>query len=88
MEETDSLLVRREISPQGKSRAFVNDTPVNLSQLQELSSLLVDLHQQFDTLSLGQTSFQREVLDTLAQQLDKVEEYRLLYHQWAVAKVN
>lgn len=86
LEETDSLLVRREISPQGKSRAFVNDTPVNLSQLQELSSLLVDLHQQFDTLSLGQTSFQREVLDTLAQQLDKVEEYRLLYHQWAVAK--
>ncbi|MFN6228095.1 MAG: AAA family ATPase, partial [Bacteroidota bacterium] len=75
LEETDILLVRREISPQGKSRAFVNDSPVNLSQLQELSAQLVDLHQQFDTLSLGQTSFQREVLDALAHQLGKVEEY-------------
>jgi DNA repair protein RecN (Recombination protein N) len=86
LEESDVLIVRREISPQGKSRAFVNDTPVNLSQLQELSSLLVDLHQQFDTLSLGQTSFQRDVLDALAQQLSKVEEYRLLYQEWTRSK--
>jgi len=86
LEETDILLVRREISPQGKSRAFVNDSPVNLSQLQELSAQLVDLHQQFDTLSLGQTSFQREVLDALAHQLDKVEEYKLIYNEWVQAK--
>jgi DNA repair protein RecN (Recombination protein N) len=86
LEETDILLVRREISPQGKSRAFVNDSPVNLSQLQELSAQLVDLHQQFDTLSLGQTSFQREVLDALAHQLDKVEEYKLIYNKWVQAK--
>ena len=86
LEETDILLVRREISPQGKSRAFVNDSPVNLYQLQELSAQLVDLHQQFDTLSLGQTSFQREVLDALAHQLDKVEEYKLIYNKWVQAK--
>ncbi|MEY3560596.1 MAG: hypothetical protein RIS12_1029 [Bacteroidota bacterium] len=86
LEETDILLVRREISPQGKSRAFVNDSPVNLSQLQELSAQLVDLHQQFDTLSLGQTSFQREVLDALAHQLDKVEEYKLIHNKWVQAK--
>ena len=86
LEETDILLVRREISPQGKSRAFVNDSPVNLSQLQELSAQLVDLHQQFDTLSLGQTSFQREVLDALAHQLGKVEEYKLIYNEWVQAK--
>ena len=86
LEESDILLVRREISPQGKSRAFVNDSPVNLSQLQELSAQLVDLHQQFDTLSLGQTSFQREVLDALAHQLDKVEEYKLIYNEWVQAK--
>jgi len=86
LEESDILLVRREISPQGKSRAFVNDSPVNLSQLQELSAQLVDLHQQFDTLSLGQTSFQREVLDALAHQLDKVEEYKLIYNKWVQAK--
>jgi DNA repair protein RecN (Recombination protein N) len=46
----DQLIIRREISAAGKSRAFVNDTPVNLGQLTELSQYLVDLHQQFDTL--------------------------------------
>ncbi|MBM3414400.1 MAG: DNA repair protein RecN [Bacteroidetes bacterium] len=86
LEENEIVIVRREISPQGKSRAFINDTPVNLSQLQELSALLVDLHQQFDTLSLGQSSFQREVLDALAQQLDKVELYKLAYQEWVLAK--
>src|SRR5215212_4201527 len=46
----DELVVRREIAPNGKSRAFINDTPVNLTQLNQLSNLLVDLHQQFDTI--------------------------------------
>ncbi len=59
-------LIRREITANGKSRAFINDTPVNLSQLKALSLLLVDLHQQFDTLELGRENFQREVLDALA----------------------
>lgn len=86
LEESELVLIRREINPQGKSRAFINDTPVNLSQLQELSAQLVDLHQQFDTLSLGQSSFQREVLDALAQQLDKVESYKLVYQEWVIAK--
>ncbi|MEY3186491.1 MAG: repair protein RecN [Bacteroidota bacterium] len=49
----DEVIVRREIQSNGKSRAFVNDTPVSLAQLQQFSSLLVDLHQQFDTLELG-----------------------------------
>lgn len=86
LEESALVLIRREINPQGKSRAFINDTPVNLSQLQELSAQLVDLHQQFDTLSLAQSSFQREVLDALAQQLDKVESYKLVYQEWVIAK--
>src|SRR5690606_3660106 len=51
LDEQAQLIVRREISPNGKSRAFINDTPVNLAQLQSLSNLLVDLHRQFDTLS-------------------------------------
>ncbi|MGN7820368.1 DNA repair protein RecN [Chitinophaga varians] len=63
----DSLIIRREISAAGKSRAFVNDTPVNISQLSELSGYLVDLHQQFDTLELGNADFQREVIDALAK---------------------
>jgi DNA repair protein RecN (Recombination protein N) len=58
--------VRREIAPNGKSRSFINDTPVNLSQVKELSVLLVDLHQQFDTLDIGTENFQREVLDAVA----------------------
>ncbi|MEY3559570.1 MAG: repair protein RecN [Bacteroidota bacterium] len=86
LENEQELVLRREINPQGKSRAFINDTPVNLGQLQLISSLLVDLHQQFDTLQLGQEDFQREVLDALAGQFSLVEEYRLSYDQWVQAK--
>jgi DNA repair protein RecN (Recombination protein N) len=49
----NELVVRREIAVNGKSRAFINDTPVNLDQLRELSNFLVDLHRQFDALQLG-----------------------------------
>ena len=66
LDAADELFIRREIAVNGKSRAFINDTPVTLSQLNELSGLLVDLHQQFDSLELTQHYFQREVLDALA----------------------
>lgn len=78
----DEVVVRREIGSNGKSRAFINDTPVNLSQLNELSSLLVDLHQQFDTLEIGESNFQREVLDALAGHASLLEEYQLVFRQW------
>ena len=52
-DSNDELVIRREIGANGKSRAFVNDSPVTLSQLNELSSLLVDLQQQFDTLEFA-----------------------------------
>jgi len=80
----DEVVIRREIAPTGKSRAFVNDTPVNLEQLRKLSSLLVDLHRQFDTLELGESDFQREVLDALAGQMDALEAYRGVYRKWQV----
>jgi DNA repair protein RecN (Recombination protein N) len=83
---SDELVVRREIAVNGKSRAFINDTPVNLAQLQELSSLLVDLHQQFDTLSLGETGFQREVVDALAGNMDMLQEYQGVFRQWQSVK--
>lgn len=86
LEGEQELVLRREINPQGKSRAFINDTPVNLGQLQQISSLLVDLHQQFDTLQLGQEDFQREVLDALAVQFSLVEEYQLSYEKWVQSK--
>ena len=75
----DELVVRREIAPNGKSRAFINDTPVNLSQLNQLSSLLVDLHQQFDTLELGESDFQRQVLDALAGNFPLLKKYRTAF---------
>jgi DNA repair protein RecN (Recombination protein N) len=84
----DELMVRREISPGGKSRAFINDTPVNLSQLNQLSSLLVDLHQQFDTLELGESDFQREVLDALGNNFDALKKYRSTFDAAQLARKN
>jgi DNA repair protein RecN (Recombination protein N) len=81
----EEVVIRREIAPGGKSRAFVNDTPVNLEQLRRLGSMLVDLHRQFDTLELGESDFQREVLDALAGQAAAVEEYRSFYRGWQAA---
>jgi len=80
----DEIVVRREIATNGKSRAFINDTPVNLSQLQQLSSRLVDLHLQFDTLEVGESDFQREVVDALAGNVDLLEEYQLVFCKWQV----
>ncbi len=82
----NELVVRREISGAGKSRAFINDTPVNLSQLQQLSSLLVDLHHQFDTLELTENDFQREVLDALAGHVVIIDEYRTTFRKWQQAQ--
>lgn len=77
----DELMIRREITPSGKSRAFINDTPVNLKILQELSSSLIDLHQQFDTLDLHQVSFQLRTLDALADNGPLLSEYQRLYRK-------
>ncbi len=82
----DELVIRREIGTSGKSRAFINDTPVALSQLNQLSSLLVDLHQQFDTLELGESNFQLDVLDALAGQTAGLDEYQLIFRQWQQAR--
>jgi DNA repair protein RecN (Recombination protein N) len=83
IDEEAELILRREITANGKSRAFINDTPVNLTQLKVLTSMLVDLHQQFDTLELGDEDFQREVLDALAGCDKDVEQYRQRYLQFA-----
>ncbi|NCT94554.1 MAG: DNA repair protein RecN [Chitinophagaceae bacterium] len=80
------LLLRREIAVNGKSRAFINDTPATLSQLKALASLLVDLHQQFDTLELGNSDFQLQVLDALADHQPLLQEYRTQFQQWQTAR--
>jgi DNA repair protein RecN (Recombination protein N) len=82
----EELVLRREIAANGKSRAFINDTPATLQQIKQLASLLVDLHQQFDTLELGDSDFQREVLDALASNADHLVSYQIHYRQWQKTK--
>jgi len=86
LDPSDELLIRREIAATGKSRAFINDTPVNLDQLREVTSMLVDLHQQFDTLEISDSSFQREVIDALAGNTELLAKYRDAFHEWTENK--
>lgn len=79
---TDEVIIRREINAQGKSRAFINDTPINLNELKQLTSQLVDLHQQFDTLTLGDTDFQRTVIDALAGVQKDLAQYQSVFLLW------
>lgn len=81
----EELVLRREIAANGKSRAFINDTPATLQQLKTLASLLVDLHQQFDTLELGDADFQREVMDALAGNENTLFGYQRIFRQWQAA---
>lgn len=86
LENGNELILRREIAANGKSRAFINDTPATLQQLKSLASLLVDLHQQFDTLELGNENFQRDVIDALANNFSLLDDYRKIYSTWQNAK--
>ncbi|HRH60032.1 MAG TPA: AAA family ATPase, partial [Chitinophagaceae bacterium] len=85
-EPDEELLLRREIAANGKSRAFINDTPVNLQQLKMLASMLVDLHQQFDTLKLGNNIFQMQVVDALAGNALPLGSYKKIFHNYQQSK--
>ncbi len=76
------LVVRRELTPAGKSRAFINDTPVNLQVLQQLSAALIDLHLQFDTLDIHNVSFQLRMIDALAGNKTLLLEYQTLFRKY------
>lgn len=82
----DHTIIRRELLPQGKSRAFVNDTPVTLAQLQAIAPHLVDIHSQHETLSLFSEKFQLEVIDTLADNKDLLEKYSSNYKEFIKLK--
>ncbi|MDO6743813.1 DNA repair protein RecN [Tenacibaculum soleae] len=69
-------IIRREILPSGKSRAFVNDTPVNLSVLTALKTKLIDVHSQHQTMQLSDASFQFSVIDALAKNQAKIASYK------------
>lgn len=80
------IVIRRELTAAGKSRAFVNDTPVTLTLLKQIASLLVDLHQQFDTVELGDSDFQRTVIDALAGHSNILTPYRLAFNQYVATQ--
>ena len=86
LDNEKEILIRREIASNGKSRGFINDTPVNLSQLRSLSVLLVDLHQQFDTLDLGTENFQRDVLDAFAGNAELLVNLKEKFANYTKAK--
>jgi DNA repair protein RecN (Recombination protein N) len=75
----DLTIIRREISPAGKSRAFINDTPVTLDMLKTLGRRLIDIHSQHDHLLLGDGAYQLALLDTFAGNESLLDEYRRLF---------
>ena len=77
--DADDCIVRREITAAGKSRAFVNDTPVPLSVLKELGEQLIDVHSQHQNLLLGKQDFQMEIVDIIADGKDLLDNYRKAY---------
>ncbi|WMJ71617.1 DNA repair protein RecN [Cytophagaceae bacterium ABcell3] len=79
-------IIRREISPSNKSRAFVNDTPVTLDILKKLGGKLIDIHSQHETLLLGSSSFQLNILDTCAGNQDMLKSYTSSYKKWSAKK--
>ena len=82
LEYDPECILRREVSITGKSRAFINDTPVSLSLMKELGDQLIDIHSQHQNLLLGREDFQLEVLDIVAADTEQLSAYREKYKQW------
>lgn len=81
-----TCVIRRELTDSGKSRAFVNDTPVQLSVLRTLSSLLIDIHSQHENLLLKDAQFQLQVVDIVAKNDKERREYEAAYQAYRVTK--
>ena len=86
LDSDNELIIHREINKDGKSRSFINDTPVNLSQLKELGNLLVDIHSQHETLLLNQSGFQLSVVDAFASHTKLLNDYRQIFKEYRSAK--
>lgn len=82
----NECIIRREINPQKKTRAFINDTPVSLQLLKELGSQLVDVHSQHDSLLLCNSDFQLALLDDAADNNGLLLKYKGLYRDYIIAK--
>ena len=82
----DVLTIRREILPTGKSRSFINDTPVNVSLLKDAGLRLIDIHSQHEQSLIGQRNFQLEILDAIAKNETPLENYAALFKNWQATK--
>lgn len=82
LDSQEEIIIRREITTAGKSRAFVNDTPVNLDVLQNLGQHLLDLHQQWDNLDIHRENYQMEMLDAYVRHDDLLATYQKDFRDW------
>ena len=82
----EELILRRELSPTKKSRAFINDTPVTAQQLKELGNQLVDIHSQHDSLLLTNSDFQLKIVDDAADNTLLLADYQSVYHKYVVLR--
>lgn len=82
----EHTIVRREVLPNGKSRAFVNDTPANLQQLKWLGEQLLDIHSQHQTQLLNTSNFQLAIIDAAAKTDKELNAYKKTYYSWSDAK--
>lgn len=80
--DSNNCIIRRELSASGKSRAFINDTPVSLVQLRDLSNRLLDIHSQHENLLLSNSAYQLDVLDTVVRNQMILQEYRREFTNW------
>jgi len=85
-QDTEDTIIRRELTAAGKSRSFINDTPVGLSQLKELGEQLVDIHSQHQNLLLQKQDFQLSVVDIIAQDAQQLADYEQSYNAYQRAK--
>ena len=80
--DDSECIIRRELTSAGKSRTFINDTPISLSELKELGDQLIDIHSQHQNLLLSKQDFQLQVLDSLAADSVLLTDYKAQYDQW------
>ncbi len=86
LEYEEECILRREVYASGKSRAFINDTPVSLTQMKELGEQLIDVHSQHQNLLLNKEGFQLNVLDILSHNDEQLVTYQSLYKEWKQAQ--
>lgn len=82
LDYNDLTVIRRELLANGKSRAFINDTPVSLSQLKSLSAYLLDIHSQHENILISSDNYQLNFVDAVAQNNLELEKYQAAYRQW------